>query len=108
MVLLKENGLTENTKVNTLRYNSKLEDKMFRYDAIFSNDKLNVIDSKVIFNEGVPLTEPSDIIAYENIIIPNSVKSNPKLMNKIKKNNNGTYDLFASDHFGVISQFNLI
>ena len=100
-----ELGLTENTKVNTLRFNSKLEEKMFRYDAIFFNNKLNVLHSQVIFNKGQPLTELKDIQAYEEVIIPNSIKKNSNLMSKIIKNDRNTYDLFASDHFGVISMF---
>lgn len=100
-----EMGLTENTKTNTLRFNSKLEEKMYRYDAIFYNNKLRVMDSQVILNKGMPLTEIKDIQSYEEIIIPNSIKKNSNLMSKIIKNDKGTYDLFASDHFGVMSVF---
>ena len=96
-------GLTENTELNTLRYNSKLEPKMFRYDAIFSNDILKVTDSEVIFNKGIPLTSKKEIDAYESIIIPKSVKSTH--MSRIVKNEHGGYNLFASDHFGVMSTF---
>lgn len=100
-----KDGLTENTEENTLRFNSKLEPKMFRYDAIFSNSKLTVRNSNVVFNKGIPLSSENEISAYESVIIPNSVKSSPKLMSKIIKNKSGGYDLFASDHFGVLSEF---
>jgi exonuclease III len=100
-----KSGLTENTETNTLRYNSKLEPKMFRYDAIFSNSKIKVTDSKVVFNDGIPLRTTKENEAYESVIIPKSVKSNPKLRSKIIKNDSGGYDLFASDHFGVMSTF---
>ena len=99
-------GLTENTEINTLRWNSKLENKMFRYDGIFSNDKLEILDSKVILNEGYSLDDKYTK-AYEDIIIPNRIKKDPKLLSKIKKNKFGKYDIFVSDHFGVMSKFKI-
>jgi exonuclease III len=100
-----KDGLTENTETNTLRYNSKLEPKMFRYDAIFANSKLSVSNSFVVFDKGLPLHTEKENSAYESVIIPKSVKSSSKLMAKIIKNRDGGYDLFASDHFGVMTEF---
>ena len=98
-------GLTENTELNTLRFNSKLEEKMFRYDGIFCNEKLRPTGSRVILNVGEPLTKPNEIAAYEHTIIPATIKKMPELFARIQKNSSGTYDLFASDHFGVMSSF---
>jgi len=98
-------GLTENTEINTMRFNSKLEEKMYRYDGVFFNkDKMTVVNSKTILTDGVNLADKYNY-AYENEIIPKFVKSNEELMRKIKTNHDGGYDIFASDHFGVYSSF---
>ena len=116
-------GLTENTEQNTMRFNSKLEEKMFRYDAILSNHKLTPIKSQVICNQPLTLDDqiPRKILIginpdtnyiklneyYKSVIIPKTIT--PDLVDKIivRKQIHGKniYDLFISDHFGVFSQF---
>jgi hypothetical protein len=100
-----KSGLTENTDKNTLRYNSKLEEKMFRYDGIFNNEKLRPTHSMVILDNPLALTSGNETRAYEETIIPNTIKKIPELLARVRKNSSGTYDLFASDHFGVSSHF---
>jgi exonuclease III len=101
-------GLTENTQINTMRYNSKFENKMYRYDAILYNDKLMAIKSKVICNK--PLKLDYNHLKfnkyYENVILKKDSLSNPNLKIAGKYEKQNIYDLFISDHFGVLSEFN--
>ena len=94
-------GSTENTDKNTMRWNSKFEAKMFRYDAILYSDKLDVIKSDVAFDNPDELKGEQNVW-YENTILPNNYK---EYLSQIKRKPNGNYDLFISDHFGVISRF---
>lgn len=101
-------GLTENTQINTMRYNSKFENKMYRYDAILYNDKLIAIKSKVICNKPLKLDYKHLKFNkyYENVILKKDSLSNPNLKISGKYENQNIYDLFISDHFGVLSEFN--
>ncbi len=102
-----ELGLTEDTDINTLRWNDKFEKKMFRYDAILYNDNiLKPLKSKIIGNEPTELNSEFDF-AYENSILP-KMNIDDKRRDKIKKSRRGKYELFISDHFGVQSNFKFI
>jgi hypothetical protein len=102
-------GLTENTEINHMRYNSKFEKKLFRYDAILYKN-LKSIKSKVICNIPEKLDEKFNVKykeynkIYENVILPKDKLSDKRIIKTIENNEN-IYDLFISDHFGVESTF---
>lgn len=102
-------GLTENTEINHMRYNSKFEKKLFRYDAILYKN-LKSIKSKVICNIPEKLDENFNVRykeynkIYENVILPKDKLSDKRIIKTIENDEN-IYDLFISDHFGVESTF---
>jgi endonuclease/exonuclease/phosphatase family metal-dependent hydrolase len=97
-------GLTENTDLNHLRFNSKFEEKHYRYDAILFN-KLHPKTS-VIVGDIPKLIEDDEINRiYERIILPKNGLINPNLRIAKKENDKNYYDLFISDHFGLLSSF---
>jgi len=120
----KDPGFTENTDINTLRYLGKLEEKKLRYDGIFFNDKLKATSSAVVNDKPLKLLE--DNIALLEIPMPfssvdkinedyelalvfkpgNDAESEAKLETyKKQKSLEYGYELFVSDHFGVMSGF---
>jgi len=126
-------GFTENTDVNTLRYLGKLEEKKLRYDGIFCNSKLTAQRSVVVNNRPLKLSEEklkreenfpeldlpgmpfdADRIndAYELALVfkpGNDQESIQKLVDyKEKKGLNDGYELFISDHFGVLTTFKFV
>jgi hypothetical protein len=116
-----EPGLTENTEINTLRFLGKLEHKSFRYDGIFFNEKLSPVISAVVNN--VPLKineankgaleipfEPEQINKdYELALVfrPGGDESSNDKLERYKEEYdlNAGYELFVSDHFGVMTKF---
>ena len=99
-------GLTEDTDLNSLRWNDKFEIKKYRYDAIFSNNKLKPIESKLFANIPKILDSEENINAYVNVFVKDKI-NNPKLK-YIGPVDNKQYELFVSDHFGVLSRFEII
>jgi len=97
-----DSGLTENTDINTLRWNDKFEEKHYRYDAILYKN-LQPTNSILFANNGKKMTCLEDNIIYEKIFVPNKENSNLRINKKIGEQN--YYDLFISDHFGVLSNF---
>lgn len=100
-------GSTENTDINTLRYNNKFQNKHYRYDAILYNDKLDTISSFVFGDESKILTNKNDNRLYELVFISDINDPRLKIICKDNENKN-IYDLFISDHFGVLSQFKFV
>ena len=107
-----ESGLTENTKKNSMRFNSKFEHKMYRYDAIlYSKEKLKVKSSNIIANNSILLTGDKLYLNdyYEKVIISPVHLLNPQLITFGNYLQDGKtkniYELFISDHFGVKSNF---
>jgi len=98
-------GLTEDTDINSLRWNDKFEIKKYRYDAIFSNYRLTPINSKLFANIPKILDTEENINAYVNVFVKDKI-NNPKLK-YIGPVDNKQYELFVSDHFGVLSQFHI-
>ena len=101
---LDESGLTENTDINHMRFNSKLEEKKLRYDAIlYTKENIELLDksSKVICRNGLYLED--ELFKYNDdyikAILPKTIPSGIKL--KYKKNNyNSDTDSFSdSDSF---------
>lgn len=128
-------GLTENTEINTLRLLGKLEEKALRYDGIFMNDKLRPIESKVITDIPLKLTNDNlrmlaqyndgNIVYenmndanrdYENVLVfrPPNPEKTTQLENILREHNikqdDGTniFELFVSDHFGVMTTFEIV
>lgn len=99
-------GLTEDTDINSLRWNDKFEIKKYRYDAIFSSNKLVPIKSKLFADIPKILVSKENINAYVNVFVKDKI-TNPKLR-YIGPVDNKQYELFVSDHFGVSSRFEII
>lgn len=97
-----EQGYTEDTDKNLLRWNIKFQHKQFRYDGIFYN-KLKVIKSYLIG------TEPIDLNSDETELLINYIKktfSDDVIEQNIKyKANTKLLQIWPSDHFGVVSKF---
>jgi hypothetical protein len=89
----KKYGLTEDTEINTMRYNIKKYHKCFRYDGIlyksknFNLSKFNIIGKEPIFD-------------ISNEKFHDLYKHHP-----IKLNENNKVDWFISDHFGLASNY---
>ena len=104
---LDESGLTENTDINHMRFNSKLEEKKLRYDAIlYTKENIELLDksSKVICKNGLYLE--NELFKYNNdyikAILPKTIPSGTKLIYK-KNNYNGSGD---SSDFNSSESFN--
>jgi exonuclease III len=94
------NGFTENTDINRMRWNLKFHEKKVRYDGIlFKNLKSQ--ESKIIGNNPIKLNieDTSNFIKYV-------LKNNVNL--KYSPEDNNCLELFPSDHFGVITKFIII
>ena len=120
-------GLTENTEINSLRFLGKLEEKALRYDGIFYNNSLTPIVSKVVTNVPLLLDDNVESVLGKFIIRPYNKdqinKEYEEAMVFIPPSNNigainkkekyieehpslkTSYELFVSDHFGVMSEF---
>jgi hypothetical protein len=126
-------GLTENTDINTFRYLGKLEKKELRYDGIFFNDLLEPIESNVVNNTPTKLNADESTVQlfgsngindYANnvekynrqyakymIFDPKgNVKADEKKQTffdteKGRELLRDGYELFVSDHFGVMTTF---
>ncbi len=100
-----QDGFTENTDINDMRFNSKFEVKRYRYDAIFYK-KLNPVESLIIGDKPVELLDSELNRAYERAILPKDGLKNPKLKIVRKDaNDEPIYNLFISDHFGIYTKF---
>ena len=102
-----KDGLTEDTDINSMRWNSKFEEKKYRYDGILYNKcKLSLKKTKVILKTPLKLIGKFEKYNkdYEDSILPRNGKENSKLVKTEVKGKN-IYDLFFSDHFGVCSEF---
>lgn len=124
-------GLTENTTINTFRYLGKLEEKALRYDGIFFNDLLIPLRSEVVNNmpinlniSSAPLFVSNGISDYEANVEKYNREYGEYMVFNPKGNveadekkreffeskkgeellKNG-YELFVSDHFGVMTAF---
>jgi len=122
-----EPGLTENTNINSLRFLGKLEEKELRYDGIFYNNKLIAESSQVVTDQPLALDEsipdklgPYTIRDYSSERINQQYKEAmvfeppPENTNAIRKKEEfinkhpilrDYYELFVSDHFGVMTTF---
>jgi len=114
-VVNKKDGFTENTDINTMRWNLKFQEKKVRYDGILYKDctvsegnssasphtgcKVRPFFSKTVGKQSVPLNKE-----MTKLFIKNYISNDHK---KIKYNNKKTINIFPSDHFGVITKFQM-
>ena len=108
---LDESGLTENTDINHMRFNSKLEEKKLRYDAIlYTKENIELLNdsSKVICKNGLYLENELNNYDYINAIVPKTLPSGIELRYKLGIKETKMFELFISDHFGVYAKFKLI
>ena len=86
-------GSTENTYINTMRYNIKQVHKNYRYDGmLYKSDLYRSSESKIFANKKIFEIPPSKFTK--------NTSKKAIVLNKNKK-----IDWFPSDHFGVITQF---
>jgi exonuclease III len=117
-----ESGLTEDTAKNTLRFLGKLEHKSLRYDGIFFNDNLTPTISKVVNDEplkinaenrsslDVPFDPDETNTDYELALVFKPGNSINATLEEYKEQHDlkTEYELFVSDHFGVMTTFKFI
>lgn len=91
-------GFTEDTNINSMRFNIKFMEKQLRYDG-FLTKNLKISNMKIVGTNPISISKDlSDKI--KQIWIPKI----DGWENKIKYNNLGLIDLFPSDHFGVVAE----
>lgn len=97
-----QNGFTENTDVNTMRWNMKFQEKKLRYDAIlYTENGLKPIESYIIGDQPIELNDKDTELFRKYIMKDPDVKNE-----KTKFNADGkTLALFPSDHFGLVTKF---
>lgn len=95
-------GYTEDTDANSLRWNDKFETKKYRYDAIFASENLQVLESQLFANEPTILETTELNNAYEKLYVKDP---NDSRLKTVMFNGEKVYELFISDHFGVLSKF---
>jgi len=101
-------GLTENTDLNHLRFNNKFETKHYRYDAILFIGNIRPLSSIIIGDKSKIIEDDEINRIYEKVILPKDGLQNPNLRIAHKQNDKNYYDLFISDHFGVMSEFKFV
>jgi exonuclease III len=96
----KDDGYTENTDINIMRWNDKMKDKKSRVDAIFTRG-FKIMNSFIIGDNNYIGVDKD----YESYYIKYFTPNKADTLSKIKRLNiNGKLKLpiFASDHFGVV------
>jgi len=95
-------GLTEDTEVNLMRYNSKFVDKKFRYDGILSKG-LTPVDCKILGTNQIRLTTDEIVNMIDQFVY---IENIDKIrVAKSAENPEGELALWPSDHFGILSHF---
>ncbi len=94
-------GYTEDTDLNHMRYNCKFLNKNLRYDGILVSNNIDTIDSFIIGKNEILLNERETQSMVENIVYKSDTS-------KMKKNKHGLLSLWASDHFGVVSNIKFL
>ena len=72
------------------------------HDIPSLDDAIVFVPAPTATHEFCPHAIPNPVV--ENVVLPNHIKEK-KDYTKIKKNKNNNYELFVSDHFGVMSTF---
>lgn len=97
----KDDGYTENTDINIMRWNDKMKDKKSRVDAIFIRG-FKIINSFIIGNNNYIGVDKDYESYYIKYFTPNKVDTMSKLK-RLNINDKLKLPIFASDHFGVVT-----
>jgi endonuclease/exonuclease/phosphatase family metal-dependent hydrolase len=105
----KVGGLTENTDENLMRWNHKLVNKKFRYDAILYKPFRSwaVVGAEVIGKELRYLNEPDSEWFYKEISEAGKIGEMSKMKGVRKTRRGIRVPINASDHFGVVAKFRM-
>lgn len=98
-----EEGFTENTDINTMRWNMKFQKKKLRYDGLLYNGNLEPISVNVVAKKPIEINNDLSKKFIKYWSVPGHEKD-LKYYNKEKE----TLALFVSDHFPVIGKFKFI
>lgn len=95
-----ESGYTEDTDINLMRWNTKFIKKQVRYDGIlYKGTNLNPLNSIVIGKTPIIISSELSNKFINYIVSPDD--------KKLIKYYNNNFVLFPSDHFGVMTTFNI-
>ena len=100
-------GFTEDTEINSMRFNNKLMDKQYRYDAIFYSKHLQVLDINIILDTPILLDKKLNSAYEDRILISPDRRTDKIKYSTIYSGPDKRYDLFVSDHFGVCGKFRI-
>ena len=103
-----EEGLTENTDINFMRYNTKFLEKKFRYDGIFyknTEENTSVLTPTSIELIGTTPINISEGLNYRFI----EYLSDPTRKDELKGIDSETnrVNIHPSDHFGLVANFTI-
>jgi exonuclease III len=99
----RNSGFTENTDINTMRWNLKFERKIFRIDGIFhTRRRIKTLKTKLLGNHPIDIPESMQD-EFVKFRVPNGEFSRSKL-----KFIDGEIKLFPSDHFAVVSSLQIV
>ena len=93
-------GYTEDTDLNFMRWNQKLIEKKYRFDAVFSKGPWFIRDSRLIGTERQLLDEKESawFLKHMSEFVPDGLKG-------LKGLEDGLIPINPSDHFGVLTKF---
>ncbi len=98
-----KSGFTENTDVNLMRWNVKFEEKVLRIDGIFhTKDKIKTHKIELLGDKPIDVSDEmqKDFVKYR---VPN--KENKE---QLIRKNGSKIQLWASDHFAVCADLEII
>jgi len=95
-----ENGLTEDTSINHMRWNMKFQEKKLRYDGILYRGKLKPQDIMIVCDKPIPLDLRMSRL-FEKYWMGSG---DPKQIKYYDPDKN-LLSIHPSDHFGVICTF---
>ena len=98
----KRGGLTEDTDLNLMRWNQKLIEKKYRYDAILYKGNWQIANSRIIGTDLNYLNEEESEWFYEEL---SEATTKDRLRGTIKTKKGLRLPINASDHFGVLTKF---
>lgn len=93
-----DNGLTEDTDVNLMRWNVKQQEKKFRYDGIFVPES-TIVTSSVLIGTAMCFSIPFDEEVKRDVYKAHIKKAQLDL--EKMRLVNGCFPWWPSDHFGV-------
>jgi exonuclease III len=98
-----KSGYTEDTSVNLMRWNVKFEEKIYRIDGIFyTKDKFKTNNIEIIGTEPINIDKKLQDQFYKYRIPDREGKES------LIRKNNDKLQLWASDHFAVMAELEII